>query len=159
MNEFELRRQLRELRTDAEPAHDLWPAIEARLPASQPTRGGFRWLPLALAASLAVAALVAHQTVGPTADPDAGRAPALVRGSEPLPRAATALDIEYRAALAGLPPVALPPELRDTALLLDDSALELREALRQQPDSRFLLDQLRRTYALRLQLGRPASFS
>lgn len=159
MNEFELRRQLRELRTDAEPALDLWPAIEARLPASQPTRRGFRWLPLALVASLAVAALVAHQAMGPTADPAAGRAPSLAGGSESLPRAASALDIEYRAALASLSPVPLPPELRDTALLLDDSALELREALRQQPDSVFLLDQLRRTYALRLQLGRPASFS
>jgi hypothetical protein len=69
------------------------------------------------------------------------------------------MNVEYRAALASLPPSALPEELQQTAQLLDDSALQLRNALRQQPQSLFLLEQLRRVYALRLQLGRPAQLA
>ncbi len=76
-----------------------------------------------------------------------------------LPRTADGLDLEYRAALASLPVQALPPELQATAHLLDDSAEQLRSALSVTPDSLFLLDQLRRVYARRLDLGRTTRLS
>ena len=58
MNDFELRRELRELRVDREPQHDLWPRIAQRLNVADmaPTRTARRpWLPFAVAASIALA--------------------------------------------------------------------------------------------------------
>jgi len=163
MNEFELRRRLRDLQAERDPGRELWPEISARLDGARAQRPSRAWLPLALAASVAafLAVLVA---IRPPATPSPPAPAVAARGdlaTSPalLPRTAAGMNVEYRAALASLPPSALPEELQQTAQLLDDSALQLRHALRQQPQSIFLLEQLRRVYALRLQLGRPAQLA
>jgi hypothetical protein len=163
MNEFELRRRLRDLQTERDPGRELWPGISARLDSGRARRPSRGWLPLALVAGAAtlLAVLVALR---PLPQPSVS-APALAAQGDLsvslalLPRTAAGMNVEYRAALASLPPSALPEELQQTAQLLDDSALQLRNALRQQPQSLFLLEQLRRVYALRLQLGRPAQLA
>ncbi len=159
MNDFELRRQLRELRVEREPPRDLWGPISRQIAGqgSRPKRR--RWLPVSLAAAVGVAALVAFIQLQPLSLP----APATLEVTERasvrpdglLPRTAVELDREYRAALQTLPPIDLSAERQATASLLDDSAIQLRSALQQQPESLFLLEQLRRVYALRLRIAQP----
>ena len=142
MNDFTLRQSLRALRTPQPPERDLWPEIAARLTARPRRRS---WLPLALAASLlaAVPALWLLQDAGPAAVPPA----------EEMAREADAMSLHYRAALAELSAVPLPPSLRDAAEQLDVQAEQLREALHAHPGSVALLQQLRRTYDQRLRLS------
>ncbi len=161
MNDFELRRGLRALADGRDPQRDLWPAIASGIETapSRPTRPRWPW-PLALAASLAVATvagLLWRDTTLPYDDtpPDDSAQLAARSAGQQLPREALALEIEYRAALASLPSGDAPVELRPALQALDDSAIELRDALRQQPDAVYLLEQLHRTWAQRLRLSRP----
>lgn len=153
-----LRWQLRSLRRDVAPAHDLWPAIAQRIAATrqapaQPMRpqrrAWHRFAPLATAASLALAIGLAWQL-----------RPAPIAGNDMqaqlLTTEADAMTREYQAALleldggdAGEQGVAShAPELR----VLDRSAAQIRTALRRDPDARFLLERLQRTYQQRLEL-------
>src|SRR5690606_9992326 len=135
--ESELRLQLRGLRREIEPAHDLWPGIQARigqLPAQAraPARGNpaTRLAPWALAASLVLAVGVAWRMQPPPASTPAADggtgAPAIA-----LDREADAMTAEYRAALQELQTAAPSaplargeqPALRD----LDQSARQIRE--------------------------------
>ena len=166
MTESELRLQLRGLRRDLEPATDLWPGIQARidrLPAqatASPARGkhATRFAPWALAASLVLAVGVAWRMQPPSA-PAATTGIDIV-GAVSIDREAAAMTAEYRAALQELQAstprrsVARPeqPALRE----LDLSALQIRDALAMDPQSRFLLERLRRTYSLRLELTQRA---
>jgi hypothetical protein len=75
---------------------------------------------------------------------------------ERMLRQVDALSIEFRVALAQLEGP-LPPALRPAARDLRDSELALRDALREQPHSRYLLDQLRRTYEQQLRLSQLAA--
>lgn len=164
--ESELRLQLRGLRREIEPGQDLWPGIQARigeLPAQAraPARGNqaARLAPWALAASLVLAVGVAWRVQPPPASaPAAGGGDGVAAIA--LDREADAMTVEYRAALQELQ-IAAPsspvarreqPALRE----LDQSARQIREAIALDPQSRFLLERLRRTYALRLALTQRA---
>ena len=166
MTESELRLQLRGLRRDLEPATDLWPGIQARIDrlpaqaAASPARGkhATRFAPWALAASLVLAVGVAWRMQPPPA-PAATTGIDIV-GAVSIDREAAAMTAEYRAALQELQAstprrsVARPeqPALRE----LDLSALQIRDALAMDPQSRCLLERLRRTYSLRLELTQRA---
>jgi len=80
-----------------------------------------------------------------------------------LGRQADAMTREYQAALRELEAAtpdrtearAEQPVLRE----LDHSARQIRTALERDPDARFLLDRLRKTYTLRLALTQRADMS
>jgi hypothetical protein len=166
MNEFEMRRHLRALRTERTPSRDLWPAIAAGLEPrgttasprpAPPATGRRHWAGWAIAASLVGAMVLlwplrtAHETAAP---PElAARAPAV----DPLRWQADALRLEYSLAIAQLAEIPLPPELRPAARELKDSEQSLREALRADPGSTYLLGQLRRTYEQQLRLSQLAA--
>lgn len=137
-----LRWQLRAQRRDVPPAADLWPGIAARL-APRPQRRTRRTLPFALAASVMVATFAGALAL---------RTPSWT----PEQRAATQLSQDYRAALETLPQPQAPADYRAALSELDRSARDIRRALQRDPDSRLLLEQLRRTYTLRLVLTQRA---
>ena len=145
---------LRGLRRDRPPARDLWPDIAARIAqaprvVAPPRR---RWMPaLALAASLVLAVGIAWQQRPPE--------PAPQRAIAPLQVEARAMTRQYQAALLELErsaPQATASPLAPALQELDRSAAQIRIALAHDPDARFLLDQLRRTYAQRLALTQRA---
>jgi hypothetical protein len=157
-----LRLQLRGLRRDIAPDTDLWPGIAARIDAPPAPAAGTaaapplqRVAPWALAASRVLALGVAWRMQPPPAPAAVVPAPdALV-----VVREARAMTREYDAALRELrvaaAPVASPAAAPALALEeLDRSAMQIRSALRDDPDARFLLERLRRTYAARLELTR-----
>ncbi|NUS61152.1 MAG: hypothetical protein HOQ01_09405 [Lysobacter sp.] len=156
-----LRWELRALRKDVAPQVDLWPSIAHRIAATkqvrpEPTvqRKSLRaFAPLAAAASLALAIGIAWQVkpVSPAGIVASNEAP--VPHARIIAREAEAMTREYQAALqeidAFTPPTAQrAPELK----VLDTSAAQIRTALSRDPEARFLLDRLQRTYTRRLEL-------
>jgi hypothetical protein len=158
--------QLRGLRSELPPGNDLWPGIAARIAQAPqaadagnvvPLRrkaGAARLAPFALAASLVLALGVAWQLrpdfAMPGADPQTGM----------IERQAQAMTREYAGALRELQAAGSPPPRAGAALqALDHSAAQIRTALARDPDARFLLDQLRRTYEKRLELTQRATLS
>lgn len=167
-NDADLPMQLRALRTERLPGHDLWPGIAARIAqapqaidagnsvASLPLRRtkALRLVPFALAASLVLAVGVTWQQ-----RPDFGLPPAGADGAM-LAREAQALTREYEGALRELQAAGTPSAPAGAALQeLDRSAAQIRTALARDPEARFLLDQLRRTYEKRLELTQRALLS
>lgn len=146
-----LRWQLRALRQDAPPARDLWPDIATRLAsapqqAATPKRRALA--PFALAASVLLAVTVTWQLQ---------RAPT---GDAVIQREAAALTRDYTGALAQMDVQAKgSPEYGPALHALDESAAEIRHAIATDPNARFLLDQLRRTYARRLVLTQRAAMT
>ena len=147
-----LRWQLRALRQDMPPTRDLWPGIAARLATSPrhqaPVSPRRPWTPFALAASVLLAVTVTWQLQqAPTGDP-------LIQ------REAAALTRDYAGALAQLDRrAAAPPEIVPALHTLDESAAQIRRAIATEPNAHFLLDQLRRTYARRLELTQRAAMT
>jgi hypothetical protein len=175
MNDMELLRALRALDRERSPRRDLWPAIAAGIEAGHP-RSHRRpprrhWVPLAMAASALLAAVVMWPAALEDGEPGSASAPvAVILEGDPeadadlgrahgdrMLRQADALSIEFRVALAQLEAGPLPPALRPAARDLRESELALREALREQPHSRYLLGQLRRTYEQQLRLSQMAA--
>lgn len=158
INDDALRWQLRALRKDVPPQRDLWPDIAARIAATpretplRTTKRNTRWFaPAAMAASLLLAVGVVWQ---------GGLLPGPGSATDPLMRQeATALTREYQGALQAMPQTrsssAYAPALRD----LDSSAAKILVALEHDPNARFLLEQLRRTYARRLALTQRAALT
>lgn len=158
INDDALRWQLRALRKDVPPQRDLWPDIAARIAATpqevptRTTKRNTRWFaPAAMAASLLLAVGVVWQ---------GGLLPGSASATDPLMRQeASALTREYQGALQAMPQTrsssAYAPALRD----LDSSAAKILVALEHDPDARFLLEQLRRTYARRLELTQRAALT
>ena len=148
-DDLALRRALRGLATERDPAHDLWTGIAARLPA-QPARSHHR-MPLlfAMAASLVLVAVLALQ-YAPTEPPPSPR-------NDLVQREADAISREYRSAFAQLGP--LPPPLQPAVDELDRSAVAIEQALREQPDATYLLTRLRSTYERRLRLAQRHALS
>jgi len=145
-----LRWQLRGLRQDAPPSRDLWPDIAARLaaapqrPAAQASRRR-RVAPFALAASVLLAVTMTWQLQ---------RAP---DGDALIQREAAAMTRDYTGALAQMDAQAkASPDYAPALHALDQSAAEIRHAIATDPQARFLLEQLRRTYARRLALTQRA---
>lgn len=126
----ELRMQLRGLRADIAPPAHLWDAIDARLDrvAVQPPARRVQRRAFALAAALAVAAIGGSWAWSTLQAP-----------TSPLARHADA-------------------ELQDAYATLDRDARRIRRALREDPDSRVLLQQLHRVDAIRHTLERRAAF-
>ncbi|RDZ29456.1 hypothetical protein [Lysobacter silvisoli] len=154
-----LRWQLRALRRDEPPQNDLWPGIAARLaqPAAAPVRAPRpRWLaPFAVAATLAIA-------VGVTGlwRPAANDAP--VPAESLVQREAAGMTLQYQAAMRemqGAAPAQSTAALQPTFDELDRNAALILDALSHDPDSRLLLQQLRRTYARRLALTQRAAYT
>jgi hypothetical protein len=164
-DDYALRMQLKRLRCDIEPRNDLWPAIARRIDsergeasgASVPEmpprqeRGARRrthlrgLLPLSMAASvLLVLGFTWRMQIAP--DPPSP----LIRED------AVAMAQDYRAALAQLEQAPLRPEIQPALEDLDHSAAQILSAIESHPDAVFLLNQLRRTYARRLELTQRA---
>lgn len=172
-----LRWQLKGLRQDIPPPRDLWPGIAARIaelpqasaespaddtgtgrwfPPASPGGTGATTLPLrarrlvpwAMAASVLL-------TVG-----FLWQATHLTTPQEPLIRQEAAqLTRDYQGALAQIQGAEDHPELGGALQELDRSATEILDALDHAPNTRFLLEQLRRTYAKRLALTQRAVMS
>ena len=145
-----LRWQLRALRRDEAPRRDLWPGIAPAL-AMQRRRS---WLaPVAIAASLLMVVGVVGWWQGT-------RVPtATLPTATPMQREADGLTRQYQAALQEFAPMSSPGSLQPTFTVLDRDAALIRAALEQAPDSRLLLEQLRRTYAHRLALVQRVAYS
>jgi hypothetical protein len=154
-----LRWQLRALRQDTTPSHDLWPGIAARLaPQQAPARRSPRWLgPLALAASV----ILAVGSVGWFARTADVTAPSQVQSPTLVQREADGLARQYQAALLEVQQVQvpMPASLQPTAEALDRDVALIRAALARDPDSVRLLEQLRRTYAHRLALAQRVAYT
>jgi hypothetical protein len=147
MSETEMLWKLRQLPREMDLPRDLWPGIADGMQ-RRPARVRRPWLAsLSLAASLVLAAgLVYKSPVGaglgaPLPDPADTLSANVVRGE------AAAVTREYDGAPV---PAAVQPELK----VLDDSAAQIRRAIAADPDAVFLLQQLRKTYELRLNLTR-----
>ncbi len=150
--------RLRALPRDRIPPAGSWDRIAAgigQVPDTAPgrlrrRRPARRWWPLAgVAAALA---MVATFGAGHLAEP-----PAPAPAATALELQAAALDRDYRQALSQLPAPAAA-SVAPTLVELDRSAASIRAALHEAPDAGFLLEQLQRTYALRLDLTRRAVF-
>lgn len=141
-----LRWRLRALRRDEAPSRDLWTGIATRLPdraAASPPR---RWhAPAALAASV----LLAISVVGVWQ----GRVSTSTPADTLVQREADGMARQYQAALQELAPAQAPRPLQSTIEALDRDVALIHDALDRDPDSRLLLEQLRRTYARRLSLA------
>jgi hypothetical protein len=149
MTDFELLRDLRNLRAPMEPARDLWPQIAQQIAAQekaqQPSRRR-RWLPLASAASIAMAVTAGVMSLAmrqqtPTLDAAfsaADRGPSV---QEQIQRARS-LAIEG------------DPQLASAEVVLDAADDQLEQALQQQPDALFLVGLINRNQAHRRKLAR-----
>jgi hypothetical protein len=153
-----LRWQLRTLRRDIEPQEDLWPAIAARIATTSQQEGHVerkssvhRFAPWAMAASVLLAVGVAWQL-----NPDH---PAPGQGNPLIRQQAVSMTLDYEIALAHLQQAGTHPEMAPAFGDLDRSAAQILGAIDRDPDARFLLDQLRRTYARRLELTRRAGLT
>jgi hypothetical protein len=161
-DDFELRRQLRQLSREVEPGNDLWAGIEARIDAHAGNRSPRRVAPLAwaVAASVLLTVFAVRQFYAPELKTESRVAHERGAGqsirSDLIRRQAEAITIEYRLALEPFAATSLPAPLASAAGELDASAVELLQALRQQPDASYLLDRLRRTYDQRLKLAQRA---
>ena len=158
MNEFDdhdhdhdaLQARLRSLPAQRLPPARVWQGIAAQLPAAAPApltvAPPARWplrVGLGLAAGLAL--LMVVPMPAPQSPP-----PTLVQ------RQADALALEYQQAMASLPAAQVAGDWQPALRELDSSADHIRAAIAENPRSRYLLEQLQRTYALRLQLTQQA---
>ncbi|MET4679212.1 hypothetical protein [Stenotrophomonas rhizophila] len=134
---------------DQLPAQSAAPSPAATVPTLSTRRRRGRW-PLRI--GLGLAAALALLMVVPTPVPHTP-APSL------LQRQADAMAGEYQQAIAALPNAEVTEEWRPALHELDASADNIRAAIAENPRSRYLLGQLQRTYALRLELTQQAVLS
>ncbi len=151
-----LRWQLRGLRRDLDPQTDLWPGIAARIAATPQQAAAIdkprarRFAPWAMAASVLLAVGVVWQMM-PAVQP---QAPA---GNPMIRQQAVSMALDYERAFARLQQQAnTHPEMHGAFGELDRSAAQILSAIDDDPNATFLLEQLRRTYARRLQLTQRA---
>jgi hypothetical protein len=150
MSVTDLRWQLRQLPRERDPGRDLWPAIRAGM-----DRGGARprrrWLAgLSMAASLALAAVLFGRAPADEAATDQQLAARIVSSES------REISNEYQAALRQFEGARIAPELGPSITALDRSVVQIQSAIAADPDSVFLLEQLRKTYSQRLALTRRA---
>ena len=163
-SDHDLAARLRALPPERSLPADGWARLAAQLPprepqaapapadnvVAMPARSRRRWwLPVgaALAASLALYAVAPWRH----AQPDASVPSA-------LQLQAAAMTEQYQQAVAALPD-GRAPEWQPALHELDESAAQIRAALAQDPRAPHLLGQLKRTYALRLELTRQAAYA
>ncbi|WP_342315974.1 hypothetical protein [Lysobacter sp. FW306-1B-D06B] len=160
-----LRWQLRAMRRDEPPARDLWPDIAQRLQqspqqAARPQRP--RWLaPVAMAATLVMAVgMVGVWRAGTDHPANPGTPVATdARQATLVQLEAQGMTRQYQAAMIEVGPGRPPVELQPAFDELDRNATLILDALAQNPDSRLLLEQLRRTYARRLALAQRVAYA
>jgi len=166
MGDAQLQLALRGMRRDIEPTRDLWPGIAARLSpqfqhvpvqsAGTSAKVSPIW-PWALAASLmlALGLLVqpSPQTVRPLAVADTSSNPS---NTAVLPVQAQVMGLHYQAALRELNTTGLPASWQPGLQALDHSAAQIQAALRKNPDSPWLMGQLRQIYLRKIALSRRA---
>lgn len=153
----QLRWQLRGLRRDLEPQADLWPGIAARIAATPQQAAAAagkprvrRFAPWAMAASVLLAVGVVWQMM-PAAQQQAPVGNPMIR------QQAVSMALDYERAFARLQQQAnTHPEMHGAFGELDRSAAQILSAIEDDPNATFLLEQLRRTYARRLQLTQRA---
>lgn len=157
-DEETLRWQLRGLRRDVEPQADLWPGIAARIAMapkrdiSPATSGAKRFAPWAMAASVLLAVGVVWQML-PAAPQQAPIGNPVIR------QQAVAMALDYERAFARLQQGDTHPEMQRAFGELDRGAAQILTAIDRDPSAPFLLEQLRRTYARRLQLTQRAAMT
>lgn len=174
-----LRWQLRGLRRDALPQRDLWAGIAGRIAQAEaasaapssvvalPVRNNKPLAWLALAASITLAIGIGWQLKPAAPGADATGTPTVVQATphprDPtatlIAREANAMTWEYKAALREIN--AHNTAIADNRALrqLDRSASQVRSALSQDPEARFLLERLQRLYAQRLALTQRLALS
>ena len=149
-----LRWQLQGLRRDVSPQADLWPGIAARIASTSPQQAPpvnrRRFAPWAMAASVLLAVGFIWQLTPDPTQTVAVPADPLIR------KQAVSMAFEYEKALARMGHTDSAPEMHAALDDLDRSAQMILTAIDDNPEARFLLDQLRRTYARRLQLTQRA---
>lgn len=156
MSETEILWQLRALPRELEPGRDLWPAVASGIAQRAPRRRNhLRWIaPLAMAASVlltvGIVSNAQHAAKSPAVDPAGAIA------SQVVARESRAITDEYQAALRQFDGAPVAAEAKPTLKTLDKSVEQIRRAIADDPDSMFLLEQLRRTYELRLTLTQRA---
>ena len=151
MKETDLRWQLRQLPRELEPGRDLWPGIAAGI-ARPPMQRPRRWpAALAAAASVLLAAGLFLRANQPAPGPEPQPLQARLVSTE-----ARAISDEYQAALRQFEGAPVAPQVAPSLSALDRSVAQIQSALVADPDSVFLLEQLRRTYSRRLELTRRA---
>lgn len=154
-----LRWQLQGLRREIQPENDLWPGIAARLaqaPQSSLERPkrirARRFVPWAMAVSVLLVVGMVWQGM-----PDATQ-----RNQQASPlvlQQAVAMTFDYENALARMQETEAHPEIQQAFGELDRSAAQILTAIDRDPNAVFLLEQLRRTYARRLQLTQRAAMT
>jgi len=156
-----LRWQLRAMRRDEAPDRDLWGGIAERIQV-QPRQAAPqrpRWIaPVAMAATLVFAVgLVGLWRTG--AEGPANPGPANAQRDTLVQAEAQGMRRQYQAAMielgSGRPPAELQPAFDE----LDRNASLILDALAHDPNSRLLLEQLRRTYARRLALAQRVAYA
>ncbi|MEO8010559.1 MAG: hypothetical protein ABI650_02825 [Dokdonella sp.] len=149
MNDFELQRQLRELRGPRAPSNDLWAGIAERLGSqctALPASRQRRWWPLAAAATIALALTTGIFSL--SLQRHAAERDAAVAGSIEMPSVRQQIDRARALALIG------DPRLASAEVVLDAASVELEQALQQQPDAVYLVGMINRTHAQRRKLAR-----
>lgn len=177
----EMRMALRGLRRDIEPERDLWPGIAARLQ-SRVTQSvqvahspWARWSSpsFAIAASLLLAVGLVWQIKSSRSTMDVGSpiaqaSPAatspsmtsiVTRHETLVQREADSMTVHYESALREMERQPLPAGWQSGLDVLDRSAIEIRTAMQDDPNSRLLLERLRATYTRRLVLARRALYT
>lgn len=151
MSEIDLRWRLRQLPPDIDPPRDLWPDIAEHI-AHRPASIRRYWpANVAMAASLLLAAGLLWKTL-PLSMPSTPNDPtALI-----VTREARAITDEYQAALRQLDGAPIAAQAKPSLEELDRSVLQIRQAIAADPDSAFLLQQLRKTCSRRLALTQRA---
>jgi hypothetical protein len=149
----DLQSRLRALPAERLPPADAWQRIAAQLPprvaalpAAAPAPRARRW---SLRIGLGLAAALAVLVVVPTSTPPTPR-------PSPLQRQADVIAAEYQQAMATLPAAPIGADWQPALHELDTSAVYIRAAIAENPRSGYLLAQLQRTYALRLELTQQA---
>lgn len=156
MTDITYRWQLRQLPRERAPKRDLWAGIAAAIAQPQRTqaqpsrRNGWRAAGSAIAASVVLGAFVLglarprlletlhlHHTT-----PE----------HQLVLKEAAAIRKQYQIELRQFSTTRIPEAITPALIELDQSADKIMVALDSHPDAIFLLDQLRRTYAHRLQL-------
>jgi len=151
MKETDLRWQLRQLPREMDLPNDLWPAIEAGI-RREPARRAHRWpAALAAAATFVLAAGLYWRADQATVPVETTPIQARIVNSE-----ARAITDEYQAAIKQFDGAPLAPQVEPSIAALDRSVAQIQSAIVADPNSVFLLDQLRRTYERRLELTQRA---
>lgn len=159
-----LQRALQQLPGERPPPADGWARLQVQLPprravaasavvppVGRSSRRRPRWRRPLLAAMAAALGLLLLMPAGRQPD-----TPAAVPLASLQVQQVRQLEGDYGRAVASLPPT-LDPRWQPALDEIDHSAAQIRAALRQDPGSHSLFDQLQRTYTLRLHLTRQAA--